>query len=54
MVLIVLEQHDEIIKGSTLDLDKETHSFVVKKWLNDNLEFINSIPVAVNYYGVRF
>lgn len=52
MVLLVFEQKDEIIGKQELRVNQSSHEFVLKQWLEDFNDQINTTPVAGNFYGV--
>uniref|UniRef100_A0AC34QU35 Uncharacterized protein n=1 Tax=Panagrolaimus sp. JU765 TaxID=591449 RepID=A0AC34QU35_9BILA len=51
MVLVIFEQHDEIIGKTDLRVNQNSNEFVVKQWLDDFTGQIDSTPVAGNFYG---
>lgn len=52
MVLVVFEQKNEIIGKTEIRVNQSSHEFVVKQWIEDFADEIDSTPVAGNFYGV--
>lgn len=52
MVLVVFEQKNEMIGKTEIRVNQSSHEFIIKQWLEDFSEEIESTPVAGNFYGV--